>query len=42
MFLELSTGSDLHVWLSARITQSEPESKYIAFQLMRGLAVRIG
>ncbi|KAF9513037.1 hypothetical protein BS47DRAFT_1485885 [Hydnum rufescens UP504] len=38
MFLELCTGSDLHVWLSARTTPSEPESKYIAYQLMRGLA----
>lgn len=39
MFLELCSGGDLHAWLNAQTASSEPESRYIAYQLILGLEV---
>lgn len=41
MFLELCSGGDLHAWLNAQTMSSEPESRYIAYQLMLGLGVSV-
>ena len=41
MFLELCSGGDLHAWLNAQTVSSEPESRYIGYQLMLGLEVSV-
>jgi len=41
MFLELCSGGDLHAWLNAQSASSEPESRYIGYQLMLGLEVSV-
>jgi serine/threonine protein kinase len=41
MFLELCSGGDLHAWLNSQKMSSEPESRYIAYQLMLGLGVSV-
>jgi hypothetical protein len=41
MFLELCSGGDLHAWLNAHTVSSEPESRYIGYQLILGLEVSV-
>jgi hypothetical protein len=41
IFLELSTGGDLFTYISDQHRLSEGESKYLGFQLMKGLSVAL-